>query len=349
MWCDNSSRTVVNRLRAAFTTLRVGAAVLAGALAVALPGAAAGQALVIELSTAAPQVTKPEKSGPLIEIVELTPSKNRPTIEIGDVALELPQRGVAPPPVEEATAIETAAVAASTAPPVRLDARVITVSERRLKQLDGLDAPAMDAALERLERKGEVEVIAHPTLYAAAGQAASFTTAAARSDEPSEAEEPSDVEFRPYGADLTLRPSLGDDGSVRVAVKAEFAGEATQSLEGAADLGRGKTLIVTTPYERAAIHKPHRGLFGGVFKRSEPRIQLAMIVSAQPPGAAEPDSASEPAGRGVLAGAPRGPPKRTLLASVFAQAQKVLDPPYRTVRAGLAFVVRAGKSAIGRA
>ena len=55
MWCDNSSRTVVNRLRAAFTTLRVGAAVLAGALAVALPGAAAGQALVIELSTAAPQ------------------------------------------------------------------------------------------------------------------------------------------------------------------------------------------------------------------------------------------------------------------------------------------------------
>src|SRR5204863_8565468 len=129
---------------------RVGAAVLAGALAVALPGAAAGQALVIELSTAAPQVTKPEKSGPLIEIVELTPSKNRPTIEIGDVALELPQRGVAPPPVEEATAIETAAVAASTAPPVRLDARVITVSERRLKQLDGLDAPAMDAALERL-------------------------------------------------------------------------------------------------------------------------------------------------------------------------------------------------------
>ena len=66
-------------------------------------------------------------------------------------------------------------------------------------------------------------------------------------------------------------------------------------------------------------------------------------------GAAEPDSASEPAGRGVLAGAPRGPPKRTLLASVFAQAQKVLDPPYRTVRAGLAFVVRAGKSAIGRA
>jgi hypothetical protein len=310
---------------------------LAGLLMLAAPGSAAAQALVIELSSGAPSVTRPERQGPLIEIVSLTPPKPRGVMEIGDVTLEIAPKAAAELPVEIEVVDKDAAQ-------VRLEARLVATSERRLKEIDGLTGPELDAALQRLERSGEATIIAQPTLFAASGQAASFSASGDRPVETEEAgDEPSTFAFKPYGADLTLRPQLGDDGSVRLHLQAEIKGDTARRLESSANLRAGENLVVSTPFEDAAPTR-QAGLPALARPLESPK-QLALIVSASAPDAAADAVASSPV-RGGLDGAPRGPPRRTFLASLVSKVRGALDSPYRTVRAGLTFMAKAGRSVI---
>jgi hypothetical protein len=324
MRCDNLSRTVVKRARGALAALGL----LAGALGLVAPSSAAAQAIVIELSTAAPPITHRAKPGPLIEVVALE-SQRRPAaaIEQAETGVETPVAFVPPPEVTAAPAVEVEAPVAAAAP-LQLDARFVAASERRLAQLRAVEPGKLDAVLRKLERSGQVEVLARPRLVDENASAAVTL------------ERPADIQdgsrrpyFQAYGAELKLRPNLGD-GLLHVELKAEVDGDA-KGLE-TGTLREGQTLVmsaVSIHAEAARLDPPRADLLSRMFaKRPEPQTQLAVIVTAKARDVAEPPVPLQ------LDHAPRGPPQRTGLAGLAGKAWRLMEAPYRGAKAVLSAI-----------
>lgn len=81
----------------------------------------------------------------------------------------------------------------------------------------------LDAAVRALEERGDLRVVAEPSLVARSGESATFQ---AGGEFPFPV--PSDtakvtIEFRPYGAAMTFRPTVQENGTVRIALDAELS------------------------------------------------------------------------------------------------------------------------------
>lgn len=80
----------------------------------------------------------------------------------------------------------------------------------------------LDATLRALEEKGQLRVVAQPSLVALSGETASF-----RSGGEFPFPVPTDgkvtIEFRPYGAAMTFKPVVQENGLIRIGLDAELS------------------------------------------------------------------------------------------------------------------------------
>jgi pilus assembly protein CpaC len=140
---------------------------------------------------------------------------------------------------------------------VLLDVRIVEVSSRRLKDIStailitngpelsvaigqvtpsGANPPfgvarvqahagrlRLDATLRALEDKGELHVVAQPSLVALSGETASFRAGGEFPfPVPADAGKIT-IEFRPYGAAMTFKPVVQENGLIRIALEAELS------------------------------------------------------------------------------------------------------------------------------
>jgi pilus assembly protein CpaC len=140
---------------------------------------------------------------------------------------------------------------------VLLEVRIVEVSSRRLKDIStailvtngpelsvaigqaasgGPDPPfgvariqahagrlRLDATLRALEDKGELHVVAQPSLVALSGETASFR-AGGEFPFPIPADAGKiTIEFRPYGAAMKFQPVVQENGLIRIALEAELS------------------------------------------------------------------------------------------------------------------------------
>jgi hypothetical protein len=321
MRCDKVSTELVKRARGALA----GLGLLVSALGLGAPTSAAAQAVIIELSTAAPPVTHRARPGPLIEVVSLESHRLPPApVETADTGSVSP---VAFTPALEVTsepAAELDAPLATGRDPTLLEARFVAASERGLAQLRAMEPSKLEAALRKLQRKGEVQVLAQPRL------SDENQSAAVSVERPADAQEALQRRpFQAYGAELKLRRNLGD-GLLRVDLKTEVDGDA-RGLESSA-LRQGQTLVMTGA-EAPRLEQPRASLLSPtVLRRPEPRTRLAVIVTARAADVAEPPTPLQ------LNHSPRGPPGRSRLAILAGHIRRLLEKPYGGAKAVLSAI-----------
>lgn len=236
----------------------------------------------------------------------------------------------------------------------------VTAREGRLR---------LDAALRALEASGQLRVLAEPSLVALSGETASFR---AGGEFPFPVPQDLDkiaIEFKPYGAAMTFRPVIRENGTIRVALDAELSDiDPSVSLRVAgfnvpalrtrraatvADLRNGETFMIAglleESSERSARDVPFIGripILGralrpllGASRKKDARRELAILVT--PRTAAQVSSPlTEPA---VLADAqpppvaPQPPtnaarPRTSPLRALAADVRDVLRPTARWAR-----------------
>lgn len=284
---------------------------------------------------------------------------------------------------------------------VRLDVRIVEASSRRLRDLGaalsmtdgthvaarvggglvGVEAPqtiasghidagryAVDAALRALEAKGEVRIVAEPTLVALSGATASFLAGGELPYPVPQDDGEVSVAFRAYGAALTFTPEVQANGLIRVALDTEVSAvDRAASLRladvtipalkmrratTAVELREGQSLIIAGLFEgeseRLAQGTPAFGkipILGAIFRSAraeDNRRELAIIVTptltspapaADPPPAApaSPAQVSQtdaPKPSPKVEASPRGPPLKVLVREV----RDVLAPPLRWIK-----------------
>lgn len=167
----------------------------------------------------------------------------------------------------------------------------------------------LDAALQALEASGQLRVLAEPSLVALSGETASFR---AGGEFPFPVPQDLDkiaIEFKPYGAAMTVRPVIRENGTIRVALDTELSDiDPSVSLRVAgfnvpalrtrravtvADLRNGETFMIAglleDSSERSARDVPFVGrmpILGralapllGASRRKEARRELAILVT----------------------------------------------------------------------
>lgn len=81
----------------------------------------------------------------------------------------------------------------------------------------------LDAAVRALEDRGELRIVAQPSLVALSGETASFRAGGELPfPVPADADKLT-IEFRPYGAAMTFKPVIQENGLIRVALDAELS------------------------------------------------------------------------------------------------------------------------------
>jgi pilus assembly protein CpaC len=224
----------------------------------------------------------------------------------------------------------------------------------------------LDAALQALEANGELRVLAEPSVVALSGETASFR---AGGEFPFPVPQDLDkiaIEFKPYGAAMTVRPVIRENGTIRVAVDAElsdidpsvslrvagFTVPALRTRRAAtvADLRNGETFMIAglleESSERSARDVPFVGrvpILGralapllGASRRKEARRELAILVT--PRTAAEVSSPlTEPAAVAdasppPIASPPPPPTPRPRVSPLRALAADVRDVLRPTAR-----------------
>ncbi len=224
----------------------------------------------------------------------------------------------------------------------------------------------LDAALQALEASGQLRVLAEPSLVALSGETASFR---AGGEFPFPVPQDLDkiaIEFKPYGAAMTVRPVIRENGTIRVALDTELSDiDPSVSLRVAgfnvpalrtrrattvADLRNGETFMIAglleESSERSARDVPFVGripVLGralapllGASRRKEARRELAILVT--PRTAAQVSSPlTEPVALADAQPAPAtsppaaaAPPKRASpLRALAMDVRALLRPPTR--------------------
>lgn len=259
---------------------------------------------------------------------------------------------------------------------VRLDVRIVEASSRRLRDLGaslaltdgahvagrtggrlvGPEAPqattaahidagryAVDAALQALEAKGEVRVVAKPTLIALSGAKASFRSGGELPYPTPQDDGQVTVAFRPYGAALSFVPEVLANGLIRISLDAELSdvdpvagltiGDvavpalSTRRAATAVELREGEPLVIAGLFENSAERAEQQTpvlaripLLGSLFRSAraeDTRRELAIIVT---PTLARPEPVAPPAPVEIAAADPPEPPEA--------------DPPKPSPKAG---------------
>ncbi|HKP79715.1 MAG TPA: hypothetical protein VJU34_11390, partial [Phenylobacterium sp.] len=138
---------------------------------------------------------------------------------------------------------------------VRLDVKILEVSKVGLREIDtalslrngpdlgvaiggpalGIDTPhgmaavsidagrlRLDAAVRALESRGELRVVAEPSLVALSGEVATFR-AGGELPFPMPNDGKVTIAFKPYGAGMTFQPVVQENGLIRIGVDAELS------------------------------------------------------------------------------------------------------------------------------
>ncbi|WP_068874498.1 MULTISPECIES: type II and III secretion system protein family protein [unclassified Phenylobacterium] len=227
----------------------------------------------------------------------------------------------------------------------------------------------LDAALQALEANGQLRVVAEPSLVALSGEIASFR---AGGEFPFPVPQDLDkiaIEFKPYGAAMTVRSVIRENGTIRVALDAELSdidpsvslrvsgfnvpALRTRRAATVADLRDGETFMIAglleESSERSARDVPFIGRipilgralapFMGASRRKEARRELAILVTPRTSS-----QVSSPLNeRAVLADARPSPvapppsataarPRASPLRALAADIRDVLRPPTRWAR-----------------
>lgn len=190
---------------------------------------------------------------------------------------------------------------------VLLEVRIVEVSSRRLKDIStailitngpelsvaiGQTAPSgsnppfgvarvqahagrlrLDATLRALEDKGELHIVAQPSLVALSGETASFRAGGEFPfPVPADAGKIT-IEFRPYGAAMTFKPVVQENGWIRVALEAELS-----SIDSAVALNVDGLTVPGLKMRRAATTTELRDgqafMIAGLFEDSSERTTL---------------------------------------------------------------------------
>lgn len=81
----------------------------------------------------------------------------------------------------------------------------------------------IDAAVRALEDRGELRVMAQPSLVALSGETASFRAGGEFPFPAPQDDNTISIQFRPYGAGMTFKPVVQENGLIRIALDAELS------------------------------------------------------------------------------------------------------------------------------
>lgn len=284
---------------------------------------------------------------------------------------------------------------------VRLEVRIVEVSSRGLTEVSsalavtdgsnllavgggpiGVDPPhstaqlhatsgryTLDATLRALESRGELRVVAEPSMVALSGEMAKF-----RSGGEFPYPVPADdhqiaIQFRPYGAAMTFQPRIQENGLIRVSIDAELStidsaiglrvaglnvpGLSMRRASTVAELRDGQSFLLAGLFEESSEREarqtpwlaeiPVIGQAVRALRKKESRRELAFIVTARVG-----EQASSPlAGEVQLATAPGSEPPATVssrtpksvsaprgppLRAMVAEVRQALRPPVRWIK-----------------
>lgn len=261
---------------------------------------------------------------------------------------------------------------------VLLDVRIMEVSTRGLREISGaiaitngpelavdiggggigLDTPHgiaqvrggsgrldFEATVRALEDKGQLRVVAQPSLVTLSGETASFQAGGEFPFPTPQDEDKIAIEFRPYGAAMTFKPVVQENGLIRVSLDAELSdidpsvglrvaglsvpGLKVRRVTTVAELRDGEAFLIAGLFEDSSVtlsreppflsRVPVLGrLLGPVFsavRKKETRRELAIVVTPHV---------------GRQATSPLG--ERSLLAQIETAPARVAEPP-RTPKA----------------
>ena len=186
---------------------------------------------------------------------------------------------------------------------VQLEVRILEVSSRALREINtavritngaaltvatgggaiGIDEPfgvaqaaahagrlRLAAAVRGLEDRGELRVMAEPSLVALSGETASFR-AGGEFPFPMPQDNKITIEFKPYGTSMKFRPLVQENGLIRVALEAELSDidpQASLSVAGLRVPGL-KTRRATTT---ADLRDGEAFLIAGLFEETSERV-----------------------------------------------------------------------------
>jgi len=284
---------------------------------------------------------------------------------------------------------------------VRVDVRIVEASSRRLRELGaglsadspefgiavrdlpiGVSPPHMtarldtriggyrlDAALRGLEETGDARVVAQPTLVTVSGERATFRAGGELPYPVPQDQGKVTVEFRPYGAGLTIQPTIQANGLIRIEVDAELSQIDPQNkvtFEGVqvpalltrratttAELRDGQTFIIAGLFEQGRERQARQSpglaaapLIGPLLRSlraKDTRRELAIIVTphigAEAPPTLEAVKASVdgPPPQPAVDATPRTPksvaaPRGPPVRALVRDLRQALTPPVRWVK-----------------
>jgi pilus assembly protein CpaC len=229
----------------------------------------------------------------------------------------------------------------------------------------------LDAAVRALESRGELRIVAEPSLVARSGETAKFR-AGGEFPFPMPNDGKVTIEFRPYGAGMTFQPIVQENGLIRVSLEAELSevdpsvglrlanfnvpGLKVRRATTAVELRDGESFVIAGLFEdsseRLAREPPFLSripVIGPVLqpllqstRKKDTRRELAIIVTPRIGGQVSSPvddrallaEAHPP--QGPLIDAPRTPksasaPRGPPLRALVAEVRDVLRPPIRWV------------------
>jgi len=282
---------------------------------------------------------------------------------------------------------------------VRVDVRIVEASSRRLREIGAglsIESPEfgvairdlpigvapphttarletriggyrLDAALRGLEETGDARVVAQPTIVTVSGERATFRAGGELPYAVPQDRGSISVQFRPYGAGLTVLPTIQANGLIQISIDAElsqvdpknkvvFGGVEvpallTRRVTTATELRDGQSFVIAGLFEqdhvRQARHSPWLAdapLIGPLLRSlqaKDTRRELAIIVTphidAEAPATLEavkaavdgPPASAAPAPRTPKSvTGPRGPPVR----AVVRELRQAFGPPVRWMK-----------------
>ncbi|HEX7884519.1 MAG TPA: pilus assembly protein N-terminal domain-containing protein [Phenylobacterium sp.] len=287
---------------------------------------------------------------------------------------------------------------------VLLEVRIMEVSERSLKDIGaavqltngpeltvaaggtpiGVDAPfgiaqasahsgrlRLDAAVRALEDRGELRVVAQPSLVALSGETATFRAGGEFPFPVPQDKNKVTVAFRPYGAAMTFRPTVQENGTIRVALDTELSdidpslslsvagfsvpGLKVRRVSTVADLRDGEAFLMAGLFEESSeryardlpflsripvLERALAPVLRAVRKREVHR-ELAILVTpristqaSSPLGEQSLLAQAEPVSPTDIPGTPKSvsAPRGPPLRAIMAEAGQVLRPPVRWVK-----------------
>jgi len=214
----------------------------------------------------------------------------------------------------------------------------------------------LDATVRALESRGELRVVAEPSLVALSGESARFR-AGGEFPFPMPNDGKVTIEFRPYGAAMAFRPTVQENGLIRISLEAELSeidpsvgvrfanisvpGLKTRRATTVVDLRDGEPLLIAGLFEESGERTTREPPFlaripviGAALqplfqssRKKDARRQLAIIVTPRIGG-----QVSSPLDeRGQLAEAPLPPSPPADLPRTPKSASAPRGPPLRAL------------------